>query len=157
MISGKTKREYFCAKDWTGQISLISLGKFQSARSRFLRVADGTRQVAGPERNMRRLYRLIGLHPPGCNQGGGLYHSIHADRAHHRRRRSGAAQAPASRTRREFQGTRQRGMRRGLRDLSAVPQRRKVLRTRAFDIGKPLINIDNVAEALARLEDEGFR
>jgi hypothetical protein len=48
-------------------------------------------------------------------------------------------------------------MRRGLRDLSAVPQRRKVLRTRAFDIGKPLINIDNVAEALARLEDEGFR
>ena len=48
-------------------------------------------------------------------------------------------------------------LRRGLRDMSAVPQRRKALRTRAFDMGEPLINIDNVAEALAHLEDEGFK
>jgi len=26
-----------------------------------------------------------------------------------------------------------------------------------FDMGKPLINIDNVAEALAHLEDEGSK
>jgi adenine C2-methylase RlmN of 23S rRNA A2503 and tRNA A37 len=48
-------------------------------------------------------------------------------------------------------------LRRGLRDMSAAGPRRKVLRTRAFDMGKPLINIDNVAEALAHLEDEGSK
>jgi adenine C2-methylase RlmN of 23S rRNA A2503 and tRNA A37 len=48
-------------------------------------------------------------------------------------------------------------LRRGLRDMSAVPQRRKVARTRASDMGEPLINIDNVAEALAHLEGEGFK
>jgi len=31
------------------------------------------------------------------------------------------------------------------------------LRTRTFDMGKPLINIDNVAETLGYLEGEGFK
>jgi hypothetical protein len=48
-------------------------------------------------------------------------------------------------------------LRRGLRDMSAPPQRRKAFRTRTFHMGKPLINIDNVAEALAYLEGEGFK
>ena len=48
-------------------------------------------------------------------------------------------------------------LRRGLRDMSAAPQRRKLLRTRAFDMGEPLVNIDNVAEAIAHLEAEGFK
>jgi hypothetical protein len=48
-------------------------------------------------------------------------------------------------------------LRRGLRDMSAPPKKRKPFRTRAFPMGKPLINIDNVAEALAYLEGEGFK
>jgi adenine C2-methylase RlmN of 23S rRNA A2503 and tRNA A37 len=48
-------------------------------------------------------------------------------------------------------------VRRGLRDMSREPRRRKVLRTRTFDMGKPLINIDNVAETLGLLEGEGFK
>jgi hypothetical protein len=48
-------------------------------------------------------------------------------------------------------------LRRGLRDMSAPPKKRPALRTRAFHMGKPLINIDNIAEALAHLEGEGFK
>jgi adenine C2-methylase RlmN of 23S rRNA A2503 and tRNA A37 len=48
-------------------------------------------------------------------------------------------------------------LRRGLRDMGAASQKRKTLRTRAFDMGKPLINIDNVAEVLAHLEGEGSK
>ena len=48
-------------------------------------------------------------------------------------------------------------LRRGLRDMSGEPRRREVLRTRTFDMGKPLINIDNVAEAIGHLENEGFK
>jgi adenine C2-methylase RlmN of 23S rRNA A2503 and tRNA A37 len=48
-------------------------------------------------------------------------------------------------------------LRRGLRDMTGGPRGREVLRTRTFDMGKPLINIDNVAEALAHLESEGFK
>jgi len=48
-------------------------------------------------------------------------------------------------------------LRRGLRDMNRTPRRREVLRTRTFDMGKPLINIDNVAEALSHLEGEGFK
>jgi hypothetical protein len=48
-------------------------------------------------------------------------------------------------------------LRRGLRDM-AVPQRkRKLFRTRTFNMGEPLINIDNAAEALACLEGEDFK
>jgi hypothetical protein len=48
-------------------------------------------------------------------------------------------------------------LRRGLQDMSAPPRMRKAFRTRAFHMGKPLINLDNVAEALAYLEGEGFK
>ena len=48
-------------------------------------------------------------------------------------------------------------LRRGLRDMGGEPRRREVLRTRTFDMGKPLINIDNVAEAIGHLESEGFK
>lgn len=48
-------------------------------------------------------------------------------------------------------------LRRGLRDIGGEPRKREVLRTRTFDMGKPLINIDNVAEALGHLEGEGFK
>jgi len=48
-------------------------------------------------------------------------------------------------------------LRRGLRDMSAPQKKRRSFRTRAFHMGKPLINIDNVAEALAHLEGEGFK
>jgi adenine C2-methylase RlmN of 23S rRNA A2503 and tRNA A37 len=48
-------------------------------------------------------------------------------------------------------------LRRGLRDMSEEPRRRKAVRTRTFDMGKPLINIDNVAETLGHLESEGFK
>jgi len=48
-------------------------------------------------------------------------------------------------------------LRRGLRDMSGEPRRRKAIRTRTFDMGKPLINIDNVAETLGHLESESFK
>ena len=48
-------------------------------------------------------------------------------------------------------------LRRGLRELSAKPKKRKPFRTRTFDMGKPLINIDNVAEAIAYAEGEGYK
>ena len=48
-------------------------------------------------------------------------------------------------------------LRRGLRDMSAPPKKRAAVRTRVFHMGKPLINIDNIAEALAHLEGEGFK
>jgi Ribbon-helix-helix protein, copG family len=48
-------------------------------------------------------------------------------------------------------------LRRGLRDMAAPQKKRQTFRTRAFHMGKPLINIDNVAEALAYLEGEGFK
>jgi len=48
-------------------------------------------------------------------------------------------------------------LRRGLRDMTAPRPRRKAFHTQAFHMGKPLINLDNVAEALAYLEGEGFK
>ena len=48
-------------------------------------------------------------------------------------------------------------LRRGLRELSAKPKKRKPFRTRTSDMGKPLINIDNVAEAIAYAEGEGYK
>ena len=48
-------------------------------------------------------------------------------------------------------------LRRGLRDMTMQPKKREPFRTRAFHMGTPLINIDNVAEALAYLEGEGFK
>jgi Ribbon-helix-helix protein, copG family len=48
-------------------------------------------------------------------------------------------------------------LRRGLRDMTARPKGRRPFRTRTFHMGKQLINLDNVAEALAHLEGEGFK
>ena len=48
-------------------------------------------------------------------------------------------------------------LRRGLREMSAPPKKRKGFRTQAFHMGNPLISIDNVAEALTHLEGEGFK
>jgi hypothetical protein len=48
-------------------------------------------------------------------------------------------------------------LRRGLREMSGAAQKRRTVRTRTFPMGKPLINIDNVADALAHLEGEGFK
>jgi hypothetical protein len=48
-------------------------------------------------------------------------------------------------------------LRRGLHELSVRPKTREPFRTRAFDMGAPLVNLDNVAEALAYAEGEGFK
>ncbi len=48
-------------------------------------------------------------------------------------------------------------LRRGLRHMSGQPRKRKALRTRTFDMGEPLINIDNVAETLGHLDGDGFK
>jgi hypothetical protein len=48
-------------------------------------------------------------------------------------------------------------LRRGLREMSMRPKKRKPFRMQTFDMGPPLINIDNVAEALAYAEGEGFK
>ncbi len=47
-------------------------------------------------------------------------------------------------------------LRRGLQDMDARPRKHKPLKTRAFDLGEPRINLDNIAEALADLEGGGF-
>jgi len=48
-------------------------------------------------------------------------------------------------------------LRRGLRDMAVVQKKRKPFRTRTFDMGKALINIDNIAEALAYAEGEDYK
>jgi len=48
-------------------------------------------------------------------------------------------------------------LRLGLREMTAKPKKRTPFRTRTFDMGPPLINIDNVAEALAYAEGEGYK
>jgi hypothetical protein len=48
-------------------------------------------------------------------------------------------------------------LRRGLREMTAPPRKRRPFRTRTFNTGRCLINIDNVAEALAYAEGEWFK
>jgi hypothetical protein len=48
-------------------------------------------------------------------------------------------------------------LRRGLREMSAKPKKRKTFRTKAFDLGPFLIDIDNVAEAIAYAEGDAFK
>jgi hypothetical protein len=48
-------------------------------------------------------------------------------------------------------------LRRGLRDMSAPAKKHQPFRTRSSPMGKPLVNLDNVAETLAQLEGEGFK
>ena len=49
-------------------------------------------------------------------------------------------------------------LRRGLRDMTALPKKRKPFRTKSFDCGRLLIdNIDNVWEVINEVEEEKFR
>jgi hypothetical protein len=48
-------------------------------------------------------------------------------------------------------------LRRGLQTMDSPPAQNKKFRTRAFDLGNPTINLDNVAEALAYAEGEAFK
>jgi hypothetical protein len=48
-------------------------------------------------------------------------------------------------------------LRRGLREINAKPKKREPFRTRSFNMGKPFINIDNVAEAIAYAEGEAYK
>jgi hypothetical protein len=45
-------------------------------------------------------------------------------------------------------------LRRGLREMQARPRRRTPFRTTSHDLGPFLVNIDNVAEAIAHAEGE---
>lgn len=48
-------------------------------------------------------------------------------------------------------------LRRGLQEMSAPPKKRKPFRTRTYNLGKQLIDIDNVAEAIAYAEGEDYK
>jgi hypothetical protein len=49
-------------------------------------------------------------------------------------------------------------LRRGLRDMTAKPNRRAPFRTRSWDAGRVLIgSVDNIAEVLSLIEGETFR
>jgi hypothetical protein len=49
-------------------------------------------------------------------------------------------------------------LRRGVREISAPPKRKKPFRTQSFHTGGVLVkSIDNVAELLAEIEGETFR
>jgi hypothetical protein len=48
-------------------------------------------------------------------------------------------------------------LRRGVRDMSAPARKRKPFRTRAHNMGKPLVNLDNFAETFADLDGEAFK
>jgi hypothetical protein len=45
----------------------------------------------------------------------------------------------------------------GLREMTAKPRNRKPFRTKTFHMGEPLVSIDNVAEAIAYAEGEGYK
>lgn len=47
-------------------------------------------------------------------------------------------------------------LRHGLREMRS-PKRRKAFHTKTYDMGPPLVNIDNVAEAIAYAEGEDFK
>ena len=49
-------------------------------------------------------------------------------------------------------------LRRGLRELTAPPKKKKPFQTRSMNLGRCLIdNLDNIAEVLAIAEGEDFR
>jgi hypothetical protein len=48
-------------------------------------------------------------------------------------------------------------LRRGLKEMSARPKQREPFRTKSADLGQMLINIDDVAEALAIAEGDAFK
>lgn len=48
-------------------------------------------------------------------------------------------------------------LRRGLSDMDTRPKRRKPFRTQSLDLGRPLIDVTNVAEAIAIAEGENYK
>lgn len=48
-------------------------------------------------------------------------------------------------------------LRRGLKEMSARPKPREPIRTRSVDLGRPLIDVSNAAEALAIAEGEDYK
>ena len=48
-------------------------------------------------------------------------------------------------------------LRLGLREMTAKAKKRKQFRTKTFRMGEPFISIDNVAEAIAYAEGEGYK
>jgi hypothetical protein len=48
-------------------------------------------------------------------------------------------------------------LRHGLREIRSQSKQRKPFRTKAYDMGPALVNIDNVAEAIAYAEGEDFK
>jgi hypothetical protein len=48
-------------------------------------------------------------------------------------------------------------LRRGLKDMSERPKTRKPFRTQSRDLGRPLIDVTNAAEALAIAEGETYK
>lgn len=48
-------------------------------------------------------------------------------------------------------------LRRGLRERREPPKKRKPFRTKTFNVGKALIPIDNIAEAIALAEGENYK
>lgn len=48
-------------------------------------------------------------------------------------------------------------LRRGLREMRSRPKHGKPFRTKVYDMGSSLIDIDNVAEAIAYAEGEDFK
>jgi Ribbon-helix-helix protein, copG family len=48
-------------------------------------------------------------------------------------------------------------LRRGLREMRTRPKPKKPFRTKTYDMGPFLVNIDNVAEAIAHAEGEDFK
>jgi hypothetical protein len=48
-------------------------------------------------------------------------------------------------------------LRRGLEQIDAPPKKAKPHRTHSSKMGKPLINLDNIAEAIAYAEGDGHK
>jgi hypothetical protein len=48
-------------------------------------------------------------------------------------------------------------LRRGLQDIASSPKKRKPFRTKTFNMGVPLIDIDNTAEGLDYLDREDLK
>jgi hypothetical protein len=48
-------------------------------------------------------------------------------------------------------------LRRGLNEMDKPPKRRKAFRTPTLDLGRPLIDVSNVAEAIAIAEGEDYK
>lgn len=49
-------------------------------------------------------------------------------------------------------------LRRGLKDMSVRPKRRKIIRTEGLDLGRPILpNVDKIHDVLVFAEGEGYK